>query len=81
MANKTVSLALKPTKEIFSVHRVPRSAIADNIPYHSLELRFKKTEPYYPKAIGLAEKAVGITKTNRKDIGWFGRHLFCSLTM
>jgi hypothetical protein len=70
--SKNSSTIIKKFKEIFSRFGIPKTLIADNMPFNSFEMQqFAKdwqfeivtSSPYHPKSNGLVEKAVGIFKT------------------
>lgn len=73
--NKSSAEIILRWMEIFAIHGVPRTVIADNVPFNSFECHeFSKkwnfeittTSPLYAQSNGLAEKAVGIAKSMLK---------------
>jgi len=69
--NKTATAVIAKFKKIFSCHGIPKTLIADNMPFNSSEfINFSKkwnfivktSSPEYPRSNGLAEKAVHISK-------------------
>ncbi|CAI6377683.1 unnamed protein product [Macrosiphum euphorbiae] len=68
---KTASEIIKKSKQIFSTHGIPKTFIADNMPFNSSEfITFSKTwnftvvtsSPHYPQSNGLAERTVQTSK-------------------
>lgn len=71
MKGKTANEVTKVFKAMFTTYGVPKVVISDNMPFNSYVLNefanewgfeVRTVSPNYPKANGLAEKAVGIAK-------------------
>lgn len=71
ISSKSSSVIISKLKEVFSRFGIPRTLIADNMPFNSIEFKqFSQewnvtiitTSPYYPQSNGLVEKSVGIVK-------------------